>query len=134
MNHNLWSSEEKPMSKSVLIVDDHEMMQKFLAGYLRKSFQIEVCENGVEALDWLGENKPDIILADIDMPEMDGVEFLKRLKSDSYKKDIPVVMLSSINKSDSRVQCLQLGAIDFVTKPFNPKELELKINLHLGIS
>lgn len=119
-------------SRSILIVDDHEMMQKFLSGYLRKHFEVEVSANGADALEWLSGHRPDIILADIDMPEMDGIEFLTQVKSDPYKKEIPIIMLSSISKSDARVKCLELGAIDFVTKPFNPKELELKINLHLG--
>lgn len=119
-------------SRSVLIVDDHEMMQKFLSGYLKKHFEVEISTNGLEALEWLSDNRPDIILADIDMPQMNGIEFLAEMKKDAYKREIPVIMLSSVSKSDSRVKCLELGAVDFVTKPFNPKELELKINLHLG--
>ena len=73
------------------------------------------------------DNIPDIIVSDIDMPEMDGFTLLKNLKSSSIFEDIPFIILSSIDNSAEKIRCLKMGADDYVVKPFNPEELEARI-------
>ncbi|MGB0432623.1 MAG: response regulator [Bacteroidia bacterium] len=114
--------------KDILIVDDHEMMRKFLSTFLSRTFNVEMAEDGIEALEYLKNNSaPALIVADIDMPRMDGYDFLNEVKSKPELKDIPVLILSSKSKSENRIKAYSLGAVDVLNKPFNPKELEMKI-------
>lgn len=116
------------MKPSILVVDDQIMMTHFLAYYFRKNYNVFTKNDGLEALLWLDEgNTPDIIIADIDMPKLNGFEFIKAVKSSNYFNNIPIVMLSSKERSQDRIECFKLGAEDYTTKPFNPEELELKI-------
>jgi DNA-binding response OmpR family regulator len=116
------------MRPSILVVDDQIMMTHFLAYYFRKNYNVFTKNDGLDALMWLEEgNVPDIIIADIEMPKLDGFEFIKSLKASNFFSNIPIIMLSSKEKSEDRILCLKLGAEDYLTKPFNPEELELKI-------
>lgn len=120
--------------KNILIVDDHDMMRKFLSTFLSRKFNVHMAEDGVEALEHLAENEiPDLIIADIDMPRMNGYDFLNELKANNEYKEIPVLILSSASKSENRIKAYSLGAIDVLNKPFNPKELEMKIS-KIGIT
>jgi len=119
------------MSKqeNILIIDDHEMMRKFLSTFLSRKYNVHMAQDGVEALEWLEKNdQPKLIIADIDMPRMNGYDFLNALKSTKNNK-VPVLILSSASKSENRIKAYSLGAIDVLNKPFNPKELEMKIDL-----
>ncbi len=119
--------------KEILIVDDHEMMRKFLSTFLSRNFKVQMAEDGVEALEYLEENPaPALIIADIDMPRMDGYDFLNRVKEKPEWNQIPVLILSSKSKSENRIKAYTLGAVDVLNKPFNPKELELKIK-NIGV-
>lgn len=116
------------MKSTVLIVDDHEMMRRFLGTFLSKNYEVYLAKDGIEALDWLEENEnPSLIVTDIDMPRMNGYDFLNILKGNTNYSDIPVMMLSSANKSERRIKAYELGAHDVMSKPFNPRELELKL-------
>jgi len=85
-------------------------------------------EDGEEALNWLKEdNFPNLIIVDVEMPNINGYEFLKLVKENDLFKKIPVVMLSGIDNINEQNKYLELGAIDFIEKPFNPKELEIKV-------
>lgn len=117
---------------TILVIDDHEVMRKFLETALKKNYNVVVKKDGLEALHWLEEgNMTDLVIADINMPNMDGIEFLKNIKASTFHHSIQVIMLSARNKSDDRIKCLEAGAVDYLVKPFNPKELELKIKTHL---
>lgn len=115
--------------KKILVVDDKSTISNLLVQFLSSQYIVETKEDGLEALTWLQEgNIPDLILTDWQMPNMDGVELIKRLKESGYFKDIPIVVLSSKDSSADRVQCLKLGAEDYVVKPFNPEELLIRID------
>ncbi|MEM6631350.1 MAG: response regulator [Bacteroidota bacterium] len=117
---------------TIMILDDNAMMQKFLGNYFKDSYKVVAFQHVLNAWKWLNEgNHVDLILADIKMPDISGIQFLEQLKCSGLHKDIPVMMLSGVEKSDDRIKCLRLGAVDFVMKPFNPKELEVRVEQHL---
>ncbi len=120
------------MKLNLLVVDDNEMMRSFLSHYFKKHFRIETVESVHAAWSYLDKGySPDLILLDILLPEQNGLDFLNQLKGSILFNDIPVVVLSSMDKSSKRVECLIAGAADYVTKPFNPKELELRVHKQL---
>lgn len=114
--------------KKILIVDDRSSISMLLVQFLEKQYEVETKSDGLEALVWLQQgNIPDLILTDLQMPNMDGFELIKRVKESGYFKNIPVIVLSSRDSSGDRIQCLKLGAEDYIIKPFNPEELLLRI-------
>lgn len=114
--------------KSILIVDDKQELAKIVTLYLSSSFQVVYKENPVKAITWLNEgNIPDGIISDLNMPEMNGEEFLCYLKSNNLFNHIPVLMLSSEDSSSVRIKLLEEGAEDFIMKPFNPEELRIRL-------
>ena len=116
------------MMKKILVVDDKSTISNLLVQFLRGRYCVDIKEDGLEALTWLQQgNIPDLVLTDLQMPNMDGVELIKRLKESGYFKDIPIIVLSSRDNSVDRVQCLKLGAEDYIVKPFNPEELLIRI-------
>ncbi len=120
------------MKATLAIIDDNVMMRAFLQEYLCKDFNVLAFPNAGEAWEWLDQgNFPDLITVDIKMPGLSGVDFLTQLKSSALFSEIPVLILSGVKKSPQRVQCLELGAADYIVKPFNPRELELRIRKHL---
>ena len=118
------------MKKRILVLEDQAFMSEFLTFYLSDEYDVTTEGNGAEGIDYLKQNElPHLILADVNMPVMDGITFLMEIKGTEKLKDIPVVMLSGKDNSEDRVYCLQKGAEDYITKPFNPEELKLKIQL-----
>lgn len=116
----------------VVIVDDNPTMENLLKGLLDSNYEVTVFENGLDALAWLQQgNLPDIIISDLNTPVLNGYELLVQLKSSSYFNSIPVLMISAEESSDIKIKCLNAGAEDFIVKPFNPFELEARINLVL---
>ncbi len=117
------------MSKAVLIIDDSKTMRKIITRTLRQaglSFDtISEAEDGQAALDFLGQNKPNLILCDINMPNMDGITFLKEKAKDASIKDIPVVMITTEGGSDDVVQeAKDNGASASIKKPFTADQVE----------
>jgi two-component system, chemotaxis family, chemotaxis protein CheY len=115
------------MSFTVMIVDDSPAMRSFVLRILDMSgLEINGCieaGDGQEALDLLREHRPDVILSDINMPRMDGQQFVRSLVSDADLRSIPVVVVST-DRTESRVQqMIELGAKGYVTKPFLPETL-----------
>jgi len=114
--------------KKILVVDDKPTISNLLVQFLSSQYNVETKEDGLEALTWLQQgNIPDLVLSDLQMPNMDGIELIKRMKESGYFKDIPIIVLSSKDSSADRVQCLKLGAEDYIAKPFNPEELLIRI-------
>ena len=115
-----------------MVVDDEpdtvDLVSLVLEG---EGYEIMPAYTGREALDMLSDAKPDLILLDVKMPNMDGFEFLDQVKSSGFFSNIPVMMLSGVDSSPERVKCLKMGAMDFMIKPFNPEELLLKIEILL---
>lgn len=121
------------MKPILAIIDDNVMMRTFLQEYFRKDFAVRVFSDAREARKWLDQgNFPDLITVDIKMPGLSGEEFLTQLKSSALFSEIPVLVLSGMKNSPQRVRCLELGAADYIVKPFNPRELELRIRKELG--
>lgn len=113
----------------ILIVDDETSIQKILTQFLKTRHLVFTCNNGKEALTWLYEgNLPDIIIADIEMPIINGFDFIEEIRSSGFFQLIPLIMLSGLDNTDTKIKCLEAGADDFMTKPFNPRELEARIN------
>ncbi len=117
------------MGKSVLIVDDSKTMRKIITKTLRQINSgidtISEAEDGQAGLDHLQQEKPDLILCDVNMPNMDGIEFLKQLSSDGNLKSIPVIMITTEGGSDDVVQQVHdLGASGTLGKPFSADKLE----------
>lgn len=119
----------------MLIIEDNGFMKALLKNLFCKDFNVYSKSNGIEALEWLHEGHvPHLIITDIRMPNMDGIEFLRNIKGSTFFSHIPLVMLSGVGKSDERVHCLKNGADDFVIKPFNPEELEVRVHRILKMS
>ena len=114
--------------KKILVVDDEDDILHFLEMVLReKGYQVTTASGGHEALTRAQIDKPDLVLLDIMMPQMDGWEVLKLLRVDDDTRRIPVAMLSARTEAKDRVQGLQEGAIDYICKPFSLTELLGKI-------
>jgi CheY-like chemotaxis protein len=113
----------------VLIVDDNEINRDMLARRLRRSdFNLSMAADGREALSMVQANLYDLILLDIMMPEIDGYAVLKHLKKDPRLSNIPVIMISALEEMDSVMKCMEIGADDYLTKPFDPDMLKAAIN------
>jgi len=111
----------------VVVADDNPDMRDLLRFVLSKDYQVRFASNGREALDLIHADRPDIVLTDVMMPEMSGTELCDRLKSDEVTSDLPVVLVTSKADQEMKVKGLQLGADDYVTKPFHPRELLARV-------
>lgn len=121
------------MKKKVLVIDDELSIRILLENFLKKEYEVVTKNDGMEGLKWMEEgNIPDLIVADIQMPNLDGYEFIKNVRASGYFKDIPLIMQSGIESSTEKVKCLKLGANDYIVKPFNPEELSIRIELLLA--
>jgi adenylate cyclase len=113
----------------ILVVDDNEGNREVLSRrLLRDGYEVMLAETGRQALRMAKRYQFDIILLDIMMPEMDGIEVLAELKKDSKLRHLPVIMISAVDEVESVVRCIQLGADDYLPKPFNPVLLRARIN------
>jgi len=117
----------------ILAVDDEEFNLKLLLRHLEKEgfSDVATAANGLEALEAMRGDAFDLVLMDIEMPEMDGIATLEALKSDMKLRDIPVIMISGVEAMDSIVKCIGLGAEDYLSKPFNPVMLRARVNASL---
>jgi adenylate cyclase len=124
-----------PMANSrILIVEDAPTNIETLVATLKeKGYQISVATNGKQALDVLNRVRPDLILLDVVMPEMDGFETCRRLKASEQWRQIPVIFLTAKTETADIVQGFELGAVDYVGKPFNAHELLARVHTHLMI-
>ena len=122
------------MNNRILVVDDTPANIQMLASTLKeKGYQISVATNGRQALDVVDRVKPDLILLDVMMPEMDGFETCRRLKASEQSSQIPIIFLTAKTETTDIVQGFELGAVDYVAKPFNSHELLARVNTHLTL-
>jgi class 3 adenylate cyclase/CheY-like chemotaxis protein len=118
-----------PNTGKLLVVDDNEINRDILQRRLtRAGHQVTLAENGRQALDILRTQPFDLILLDIIMPELNGYQVLQHLKSDEALRHVPVIMISALGEVDSVVRCIEQGAEDYLSKPFNPVLLQARIN------
>jgi sigma-B regulation protein RsbU (phosphoserine phosphatase) len=105
----------------ILVVDDQEYNRDVLSRPLKKEgHDVALAENGIQALEVLKTEDFDLVLLDVMMPELDGYGVLKRMKADPVLREIPVIVISALDELESIVRCIELGAEDYLTKPFNP--------------
>jgi putative two-component system response regulator len=119
--------------KTIMIVDDTEMNIVILVEALQDDYELIVAINGLDAIELLEDQKPDLILLDIMMPEMDGYEVLSKLKKNPDLEHIPVILLSAITDSDSKNKGFSLGAVDYVTKPFEIIEVKARVKTQIRL-
>lgn len=116
------------MKQKILLVDDKGEFRKLMTIFLSNNYEVETAENGLSALSKLQSGYlPDIIITDLMMPEIDGRTLVSQLKASGAFRHIPIIVLSSIAKSEEKILMLKTGADDYLSKPFNPDELEIRI-------
>lgn len=116
----------------VLVVDDDPLNRKLLEKSLQRDrLEVLVASGGKEGLELLGTTEVDVVLLDILMPDLDGIEVLGRMKSDPELRHVPVVMISGLDDIESVVRCIEIGADDFLPKPFDPVILRARVNAGL---
>ncbi|WP_345268992.1 response regulator [Nibrella viscosa] len=112
----------------VLIAEDDPFIRKVLRHALEDEFEVSTQVNGIEAMSWLEKGNPvDILVTDLQMPHMDGRELIRTVRSSPLFAKLPIIILSTFEDSNTRITCLELGADDYMTKPFNPLEVKAKI-------
>ncbi len=119
---------------SILIVDDNPKNIQVISSILHeKGYNISISTSGIQALNAINAKMPDLILLDIEMPEMDGYEVCKQLKSDVKTKEIPVIFLTAKIETENIVYGFEIGAVDYITKPFNVAELLARVATHIEL-
>lgn len=118
----------------VLVVDDNPINQKFLFYSLKKYYEIETADNGLEAVEKLEDKKFDVVLMDLLMPVMDGAEATLRIRAseNTRNKHIPIIFVTTNDFEHDRVRCLGNGGDDYLIKPVDINELLVSINFHLN--
>jgi DNA-binding response OmpR family regulator len=122
------------MPTSILIIDDSDNIRSSIVATLREVALFEQyleAKDGIDGLKSLIDNRVDLIICDLEMPRMDGFKFLAMLSGREELKDIPVIMLTGKEDRQSKIKGLEQGAVDYVTKPFNPPELFARIGTHI---
>jgi DNA-binding NtrC family response regulator len=113
------------MKGRILLVDDEEIVLRSCQRILGGTYDIDIAHNGLEALGKVNENRYDVLILDIKMPKMDGIEVLRRVKE--ARPDIDVIMVTGLHEIGTAVKAIKLGALDYLPKPFEPDELELAV-------
>ncbi len=123
-----------PSRPLLLIVDDNTTNIDLLVGTLKSEYRLGIAKNGASALAYVEKQTPDLILLDIMMPQMDGYEVCRRLQADPVAAPIPVIFITAMDDTQSKTKGFELGAVDFITKPFHASEVKARIKTHLSIA
>ncbi|OHD16019.1 MAG: hypothetical protein A2086_04865 [Spirochaetes bacterium GWD1_27_9] len=111
--------------KKALVVDDMEINRNVIKSFLYfEKFDVDLAEDGIKGLDLLSKNKYDLVFSDIEMPNMNGMELLTRAKKNPTTKNIPIVMLTSLDKQEIIDKAKELGASGYIVKPFTKEKME----------
>lgn len=128
---NMKTDTQKP---TILIVDDMATNITLLSNLLRDDYIIQIANNGKKALDIArGTKKPDLILLDIEMPEMNGYEVCKELKNNAQTKNIPIIFVTARNHVKDEEYGFNLGAVDYISKPFHPIIVKIRVKNHVNL-
>jgi DNA-binding response OmpR family regulator len=120
------------LRKNILVVEDEKDIIEVLRYYLEKeNFRVHIARDGFAALELASRVIPSLILLDLMLPQLDGIEVCKRLKADERLREIPIIMLTAKAEEADKIKGLELGADDYVTKPFSAKELVARIKAQL---
>lgn len=117
----------------IMIVDDSTTNINILAGTLKAYYRLTVAKSGQTALERLSQHLPDLIILDVMMPQMDGFEVCRRIKSDEKTKDIPVIFITAIDEPDQKTKGFELGAVDYITRPFQAAEVLARVRTHISL-
>lgn len=121
------------MRKKILAIDDEKSIRFIIENTFNKDFEIVTMSNGMDALFYLQSgNMPDVIICDVEMPVLNGFEFIRRIRESGFFEEIPLIMLSGKEESADKIKCFEMGADDYVLKPFNPRELLVRIKRRLA--
>ena len=123
---------ESKVKKKILVVDDSKPNLLILNSILKQDYVVLAARNGSEALERARLFTPDLILLDIIMPEMDGFEVVAQLKSSSETRDIPVIFITGLSEPDDITKGMSLGAVDYITKPFDAEDVRKRVQNHLS--
>ncbi|MBF0452897.1 MAG: hybrid sensor histidine kinase/response regulator, partial [Candidatus Magnetomorum sp.] len=120
--------------ETILIVDDNLVNLRVMMQHLsEEGYETRIAQNGQQALEQLNIALPDLILLDIMMPDMDGFETCQHIKDIPSAQNIPIIFMTALTETESKVKGLKLGAVDYITKPFQHEEVLARINTHLTI-
>lgn len=121
--------------QKILIVDDERLNLNVLSDLLRQEYKVILAKNGNQALDRVNtDTPPDLILLDVVMPEIDGYEVLRKIKENEQTKDIPVIFITALDSKQDEARGLEMGAVDYIRKPFHPPIVKARIKNHLTIA
>jgi CheY-like chemotaxis protein len=113
---------------NILIIEDHEAVRLLLGLTFKKEYHVVTKRDGIEGLAWLSAgNMPDLIILDMQMPRLNGLDFLRQLRASGFFSEIPVLLVSGNDDAVENAQIFNLGIVDFVSKPFNPVSLREKV-------
>lgn len=116
------------MPETILVIEDEEDVADLVRYHLRKAkYRVLTAQNGADGADLASAEKPDVIVLDIMLPKLNGFEVTKRLRGDARTAGIPILILSAKGETENRIKGLELGADDYLPKPFSPKELLLRV-------
>jgi DNA-binding response OmpR family regulator len=122
-----WSPASSLPPSIILIVEDNADLRKYISGNLDNQYRIFEAENGEEGLERATNEIPDLIISDIMMPKMDGFEFCARIKTDERTSHIPVILITARAAQEDKLEGLETGADDYITKPFDNRELNVRV-------
>ena len=115
----------------IMVVDDTEANIDILVETLADDYKVSVAMDGESALEDINVNRPDLILLDVMMPDMDGYEVCRRLKADPQTRDIPIIFVTAKSEESDETKGLDMGAVDYITKPFSPPIVQARVKTHL---
>jgi DNA-binding response OmpR family regulator len=123
------------MKRKILAIDDEKSIRFIIENTFNKEFEVTTLSNGMDALYYIQSgNLPDVIICDVEMPVMSGFEFIKRIRESGFFDEIPLIMLSGKEESADKIKCFEMGADDYVVKPFNPRELIVRVKRRIDTS
>jgi signal transduction histidine kinase len=124
----------KNRSPRILFADDNAEMRQFVRRLLADRYEVEVVGDGNAALEAIRRDRPDLLITDLIMPRLDGLELLKVIRADSALRTLPIVVLTERGELDSRIEGLDAGADDYLVKPFSPRELRARVRTTLELA
>jgi PleD family two-component response regulator len=124
---------ERTGDKTVLVVDDEQLFLEFISSMLNQEHTVLTADNSAQAIEIARKSNPDLILLDVEMPDLHGFDVLRKLKTDPVTADIPVIFVTATASSSVEVEGLAIGAVDYITKPLVPIIVSARVNTQLGL-
>ena len=123
----------QPVAQRILLADDNADMREYVRRLLSGQYEVEAVADGEAALNAIRESAPDLVLSDVMMPNLDGLGLLRELRADERLKTVPVILLSARAGEEARVEGMEVGADDYLVKPFSARELLARVEAHLKL-